>query len=158
VRTWKVILATFLIFGTGLVTGALLMKASRARGSRDLPPPPAWVFQGPDFIQQRFLDRMKHDLALTPEQTKRMESLLRDSRERVKTWWEIVGPEMQTELSDVRNKIRAELTPEQKEKFEKMLKDRRSRQGQGSPDRRREHGGSPESSHTSAPPAEAKPR
>lgn len=156
-KTWKLILATFLIFGTGLVTGALLMKASRPRANRELPPPPAWVFQGPDFIQQRFLERMKRDLDLTPQQTARIENLLRDSRERVKTWWELVGPEMQAELQEARNKISAELTADQKEKFERMLKERRYRPGPNSPDRRREHGGPPDAARTTAPPTEARP-
>jgi hypothetical protein len=139
VSAWKVILATLVIYVAGIVTGALVMKSAPGAASRDLPPPPPWVFQGPDFVQQRFLDRMKRELDLTSEQVKRLEVILRESRERTRSWWEIVGPEFQAELKETRDKIRSELNPAQVEKFEKLLKERRRPQGGPGGGDRRQH-------------------
>jgi Spy/CpxP family protein refolding chaperone len=87
------------------------------------------VFQGPEFVQQRFLERMKTELKLSPEQSQRMEALFRETRVKMKNWWDIVGPEMQTELREVKEKTRAILNSEQREKFEQLLKDRRRSPG-----------------------------
>jgi hypothetical protein len=121
VSTWKAILATLVIYCAGILTGGLVMKSIPGGNTREVPSP----FQGPDFVQQRFLERMKKDLELTPDQTRRIENVLRESRERMKTWWEIIGPEMRTELKETQEKVRAELNPGQREKFEKLLKERR---------------------------------
>ena len=147
--TWKVILATLVIYCAGLITGALVIKTSRPVASREMSAPPAWVFQGPDFVQQRFLERMKKELSLTPEQDRRLEVVLRESRERIKNWWEIISPEMQAELREVREKIRAELDSAQREKFEQLLKDRRHPAGEKHPRDRR-----PPGLRTNPPPGE----
>jgi hypothetical protein len=129
VNWWKVILATLVIYLAGIGTGALVVKSARRAVGKDLQPPPPWLFQGPDFIQQRFLDRMKKELELSAAQAGRIEAILRDSRERMKSWWEIVGPEMKSELKETEDKIRAELQPRQREKFELLRKDRHRPQG-----------------------------
>ena len=134
--TWKVILATLVIYCAGLVTGALIVRSSPGKTARETSPP-GWVFQGPDFVQQRFLDRMEQELKLTTEQSKRLAAIFHDARERMKSWWEIVSPEMQTELREVREKIQKELNPEQREKFEKLLKERHRPPGGPSPGERR---------------------
>jgi Spy/CpxP family protein refolding chaperone len=137
VSTWKVILATLVIFVAGVVTGAMVMKSSRGAPLREAGPPPPWVFQGPDFVQQRFLDRMNKEMELTTEQRRKLEGILRDARERTKSWWEIVGPEFQSELKETREKIRTVLTPTQREKFEKLMRERhRTPAGQAGGDRR----------------------
>lgn len=135
---WKVILAALVIYAAGVFTGGFAVKHTQTAPVR-LPSGP--VFPGSDIFQQRFLERMKRELLLTPEQIKRLQTVFRESRERMKTLWEIVGPEMNAELRDVREKIRSELTPEQREKFEVLLKARRHPTGPaGSGDNRpREH-------------------
>ena len=52
----------------------------------------------------------------------KLEIIFTDSRERIKILWDLVGPEMKTERSNVLDKIRAELTEDQKKKFEELLK------------------------------------
>ncbi len=135
--TWKVILATIVIYCAGLVTGGLWVRSAKApRGPEPSPAP----FQGPEFVQQRFLDRMKRELNLAPAQAQRLETIFRESRERMRSWWEIIGPDMRAELKDVQEKIQAELTPPQREKFEQLLKERRRLPGAMQGDRRgRDH-------------------
>jgi Spy/CpxP family protein refolding chaperone len=135
VNSWKVILATLIIYSAGVLSGALALKALGSRRQPAAPPPAPEVFQGPDFVQQRFLDRMKKELDLTTDQSNRLAVVFRDSRERMKVWWDIIGPEMRAEMKDVREKIQTELNPTQREKFEKLLKDRRHPPGQPPGDR-----------------------
>ncbi len=157
---WKVILATIVIYCAGLITGGLVVRSIQPPRAAEPPPMP---FQGPEFVQQRFLERMKKELDLAPAQAQRLETIFRESRERMRTWWEIIGPDMRAELKDVREKIQAELTPAQREKFEQLLKERRHAPGAPQGDRRlRDHRPSgpraPGRPAGEAPPAVAPPQ
>ena len=123
---WKVILATLVIFCSGLVVGALLVKktARTVLNSRPLhnvstnnTPLSLWHQQ-----QREFLRRMDHELGLNPDQRVKIEKILKDSQERTKQIREKILPEMREELKVVREQIRTELTPEQQEKFENVVK------------------------------------
>lgn len=122
-KPWNVILATLVIFIAGLVTGIF---TTRKLQTRPPVPVPQNVFEGPEWIRQRFLERMQVELQLRPDQAERLKHILEDSRERIKILWEIIGPEVQQELKEVRQKIDAELTPRQQRRFDELL--RRSRQ------------------------------
>lgn len=123
---WKVILATLLIFGSGFVTGALLVQ--RGNSARPLasspvvssePPAPA-----PWPLRADFLRRIEKQLDLTPQQHARIQKIMRDSQERTKPLWEDIGPQLREELKQVREQIQAELSPEQQEKFQELFKPR----------------------------------
>ena len=77
------------------------------------------------------LERMKADLGLTSEQKHRVEKIFAESQERMSVLWDVINPEVQTELREVREKIRAELRGEQLEKFEKLLKHPPQRRPEG---------------------------
>ncbi|MBI5386499.1 MAG: hypothetical protein HZA90_17660 [Verrucomicrobia bacterium] len=129
-----------IIYGAGVVTGLVVLKNSSRAPMSPLAGP-----MGSLASQQRFLERMKKELRLTPDQIKRLELIFRESGQRMRAWWEIIGPEMQAELKDVREKIRHELTPEQREKFEQLLKRRHApganQPGEQRPYERRSQGG-----------------
>jgi hypothetical protein len=58
----------------------------------------------------------------------------------MRSWWEIIGPDMWAELKDVQEKIKAELNPAQREKFQQLLRERRHLPGAVQGDRRsRDH-------------------
>ena len=127
-RVWKVILATLVIFGAGVITGALVVnlrypaeaRLLTARASATTPPPLQ--------IQRReFLLRMKRELRLRAEQQQRIEQIIHESQQRTKPLWDQVAPQMQDELRGVKEKIRGELDPEQLTKFEELFKPRGSR-------------------------------
>jgi len=62
--------------------------------------------------------RMQAELDLTPEQRERIEAIIHDSQERVKTLRDEIG---QKEFREMRQKIRSELTPEQRKKFAELM-------------------------------------
>ena len=128
-NSWKVILATMVIFGTGVITGGLLVK-NAAGPVKDRRPkivvaqtnqPPLNVTP-PQMLRMEFLLRARNELNLTPEQHERVEKIIREGQERSRKLWEGVSPEMRKELQSVHEKIRAELTADQRRRFEQLLK------------------------------------
>jgi hypothetical protein len=127
VNSWKVILATLVIFGTGVVTGGLLV--SHAVGERPVPAPPPPVIQAeaatPWAARMRdLMRRMDLQLALQPEQRTRIEKIMVDSQERTKVLWQPILPQMNQEMQSVRVQIRGELNPNQRRKFEMLFRPR----------------------------------
>lgn len=123
-NVWKVILATLVIYSAGLLTGGLLVR-------QFTPPPPRPPAESgaavPLWMQQRFLERMKRELELTPAQSARLQRVFAESRERVDLLWSLVAPEMRTEFREVEDRIKAELTPEQRRQFDELRRARTRR-------------------------------
>lgn len=115
-KIWKVILATIVIFIAGAFAGGMVVKSRTVVPPAPQPPVP------PILAQQRFQQKLKRELQLTGDVTNRIDKIFAESNPRIKIIWDLLNPEMQKELKDVRDSIRAELTPEQREKFEQMLK------------------------------------
>jgi Spy/CpxP family protein refolding chaperone len=142
-------LAALVLYVTGAVTGGLVAWQMRLPKSGviakpvEKPPSPWWI-QRPDF-----LDRMKHDLKLTDDQSQRIDAIIRKSRQRTDLLWEALREPLQEEMTQVKNGIRATLTAEQQVKFDELLKPKpwgsHSRRGPGKPgdDKPKFPGGSP---------------
>lgn len=117
---WKFILATVLIFGTGVVTGALVTtlveRPHRAAAK------PAQQLSYSQIQRAEFLGRLDKQLSLTPEQHDRIGQILRDSNQRTKPYWDPVASKMKDEVRTVTEKIRTELTPDQVAKFDVEIK------------------------------------
>ena len=131
---WKVILATLVIFTTGLITGGLMVKKFSPR----TPPLPPQRFGAmtpaePWLMRDALLFQMQRELNLRPEQHARIQKVLEESRESWKVLWEIMGPEVQTELRHVREAINEELEPDQRQRFEQLLQQRPRRLNQMQP-------------------------
>lgn len=142
VNTWKIVLATVVIFGAGVITGGLLVthadraKLRQIRARVAAAQPAQWTPPLREFprraekelqlsLEQRrmeFLLNVTRELGLSPEQRERIERLIRESQERTRQLWERVGPQMRKELGEVKEKIREELTPEQRKRFEELMK------------------------------------
>ena len=158
VNAWKIILATVVIFGAGVLTGGLLVSHSERVKLRQLrahmaaAQPPQWTPPLREFprrpegelqtsFEQRrmeFLLNATRELKLSPEQRQRIERLVRESQERTRKLWEQVGPEMRKELTEVREKIREELTPQQRKRFEELMKRQQPRRAEDAPPAGRE--------------------
>jgi hypothetical protein len=144
VNTWKVILATLVIFGAGVVTGGLIVSLSNRESkplakiaSADDParppdgetnrapvrlPPPVSVPQ--HSVSRDFLTCLDRELKLSPEQRERIKKIIAEGQEQTKTLWKTIEPDVHKEMREIKDKIRAELTPEQQTRFNELLKPR----------------------------------
>ncbi len=145
---WKFILATVLIYGTGVVTGVLvtaLVERPHKAAAR-----PSQQLTYSQIQRAEFLGRLDKQLSLSPEQHDRIGQILRDSNQRTKPYWDPVAARMKDEIRVVTDRIRAELTPEQTAKFDAEIKLSRSPKKQDL-DRKDKKGGG-----TSSPPVKPK--
>lgn len=144
---WKFILATVLIYGTGVVTGALVTTLVE-RPHKAVKPPQQLTYN--QIQRAEFLVRLHKQLELTPEQHERIGHILRESNQRTKPYWDPVAAKMKDEIRVVTEKIRAELTPEQIPRFDAEIKTARTPKKTDS-ERKEKKSGS-----TNAPPAKPK--
>ena len=153
-NTWKVILATLVIFVAGVVTGGLLVSyADRAqqknrrflprdnvrlpananpsafgspRDPRESPRlPNPLQNRMPRGVSMEFLQKLDSEVRLTAEQHERIEKIIAAGQLRNKELWERVAPEMRREIAETQKRIREELTPEQRVRFEELMKQSR---------------------------------
>ena len=118
---WKVILATLVIFATGIVVGGLLVnKAGVASPSASQPARPPGMNPG-QFGLQSLLHRMDRELALTSDQHEQIQKIIAASQDRTGELWKPVSQELSKETTAACEQIRGVLTPEQQTKFDEML-------------------------------------
>jgi hypothetical protein len=131
VNTWKVILATMVIFGTGVVTGGLLVRhVERGRDRR--PPHTANAARptqpsSPGVMRFEFLRRMQGELDLAPAQREPIDKILKEGQDRMKKIMETVEPRRREALQRTVEEFRGVLTPEQQKRFDDLLKQQQQR-------------------------------
>jgi len=114
------------IFGTGVVTGGLLVR--HAGPGRDRRPPRAISSAHPapavsaGVVRIEFLRRMERELALSPEQREPVDKVLKEGQERMKKLMETIEPRRREEYKRTLEEFRALLTPEQRQRFDALLK------------------------------------
>ena len=125
-NSWKVIFATMVIFGTGVVTGALVVRYSVNLSN---PRPQHAAFGGhwfeagsPGGMRLEFLRRIQRELELTPEQQDRIDEVLKQSQERTRKIMEPVVPPLHKEVQRAKAEFREVLTPAQQTRFDELLK------------------------------------
>ncbi len=121
--TWKVILATLVIFAAGVVTGGLLVKNTKKNRVKE-----------PPVMRVEMLKRLTRSLDLTQEQRAKIAQILQESTERTRILNEVLEPERRAETRKTVDAIRAELTPPQRARFDELL--RQKRKGGGGEKRR----------------------
>lgn len=123
-NTWKVIFATVVIFGAGVVTGAFVVKYSVQTPARPQHPgvnrPVQPISAG--GLRIEFLRRVERDLNLTADQREQVDKVLAASQERSRKIMEPVTPKIREELQQTREQFRAILNPDQKIRFDELLK------------------------------------
>ena len=114
-----VVLATVVIFATGVVTGGLLVR----RTAKVEVSQPFWNrFE----MTRRAVDHLRD---LTPEQRVRIDAIVRDNQELIAYYFRILEPDVQQVFRRMREGIRDELTPEQRRRFEELSRNRLPRSG-----------------------------
>jgi Spy/CpxP family protein refolding chaperone len=127
VKNLKVILAVVVIFGAGMVTGALLTRAG-VRPAATIQPPPAAVPGGPPgsgmwgISRAQFVQRMHRQLELSKDQCAQVDKIMKESHDRMAKLWEPIAPQAREESKHVREEIMGVLTPEQRPKFDEVFK------------------------------------
>jgi Spy/CpxP family protein refolding chaperone len=130
VNDWKVIFATAVIFGAGVVTGGLLVNYVDHPHARNIhrtamaatnsviltnnasQPKPARV---PEILSKDFVEKLADTLQLTPEQRTAIDKIIADSQGQMRK-------AVQTVRQDARQKIRDQLTPDQQKQFDDLMK------------------------------------
>jgi Spy/CpxP family protein refolding chaperone len=117
------------IFGCGVVTGALLMKTELPSAPiADAAPPPSTSSNQPPPLGQlqrpEFLRRMQKQMDLTATQRDAITKIMKESQERNRPLWDKIAPQLREEMKRVRGEIRQVLTPDQQKKFDELLKSR----------------------------------
>jgi hypothetical protein len=153
VNYWKVILATVVIFGAGVVTGGLLVNyvnhphakilhrsqaADAARSPENHTQPRMTEIPLPRFAEKmgkQFVQELNDKLHLTQGQCQKIEQIICDGQERNHALWTNVAPKMRSVIQEVNRQIRGELTPEQQRLYEELLRHppRRPSPGTNSP-------------------------
>ena len=129
-NTWKVIFATVVIFGAGVVTGGLLVKYSVKTPSRPQHGQANRTVQtiSAGGIRIEFLRRVERELTLTSDQREQIDKIITASQERSKKLMEPIQPKIREELQQTREQFRAVLNPEQKMRFDELLKQQQQQQ------------------------------
>jgi protein CpxP len=119
------------IFGTGVVTGGLLVQhVQHGRDRRPQRPVnavrPAQP-SSPGAMRFEFLRRMERELDLTPQQREPIDRILQEGQERMKKLMDTVEPRRREELKKTIEEFRAVLTPEQRKRFDDLQKQQQQR-------------------------------
>jgi Spy/CpxP family protein refolding chaperone len=134
VNFWKVILATVVIFGAGVLTGGFLVdavhdghprSAHRPPPNADAKPPRPAEIPLPRMAEKmgkQFVQQLNDTLKLTPEQLGKIEKVIAEGQEKNHEIWTNAAPKMRAVMQEVNQQIRAELTAEQLKQFEELLK------------------------------------
>ena len=128
-NSWKVILATIVIYGAGVVTGGLLVNHvhhSYLRNPRRMEAAPSTNSvsptngqnqaaskppRQPEILNRQFLQRLDAELHLTPDQHEAIQKIITDGQNL-----------MRKTMLDARLEIREQLTPDQRSQFDELVK------------------------------------
>ena len=73
-----------------------------------------------DFVRDRILQHLDHELSLTPQQHDQIGSIMDRHHKRMQEITEGIRPQMHQELDNANREIEAVLTPEQRKKYDAM--------------------------------------
>ena len=119
------------IFGTGVVTGSLLVR--HVEHGRDRHPQHSTSVAHPapassaGIMRIEFLRRMERELELTPAQRDPIDRILKDGQERMKKLMDTVEPRRREEFKKTVEEFRGVLTPEQRQRFDELVKQQQQR-------------------------------
>ena len=130
-NNWKVIFATIVIFGAGVITGGLLVNYVHHSHPRAIHKPPALAAgqtpvtndpartaevakqRPPEILSRQFLQQVDEALHLKSDQHEAIGKIITEGQD-----------QMRKVMQDVRLEIREVLTPDQQKQFDELLKHR----------------------------------
>jgi len=123
VNNWKVIFATAIIFGAGVITGGLLVNYVQHSGYKPPRKSAAATTNAvaraaenakprlPEVLNKQFLQRLDEELHLAPEQHEVIQKIIDEGQN-----------QMRKAVQDARLEIREALSPEQRKQFDELVK------------------------------------
>ncbi len=116
----SMILSLVLVFGSGVVVGALGHRFYSQDSARAANPPP----RTPEEFKKAYLSEMQTRLKLTDVQTKKLDEILDETRTKFRELREKQRPEMKAIQDAQRAAINAMLSPPQQAEYDKMVRER----------------------------------
>ena len=137
-NSWKIILATVVIFGAGVVVGGLLVSHvihGSVHSSRRATATAAVTstnrtaaarvditkLKQPELLSQQFVQQLDDNLQLTPVQHDAIAKLIEAGQEQNHSLYTNCAAQSRLVLQEVRQHIREQLNPDQLKEFEKLL-------------------------------------
>ena len=147
-NSWKIILATIVIFGAGVMAGGLLVShVDRFNRNNHRPPgaefrPPGLEHeQGrgmgtefprprqPDLLNTNFVRRLDDALKLTADQRSAIAKIIAEGQDQNHSIWTNNAEQMRKVMQDVRHRVREQLTPDQQKQFDELMRRAPQRHG-----------------------------
>lgn len=128
---WKVILASIVIFGAGVLTGGFLVGHATHRPIPINRPPYRPPYDTlppqmrPGFLNTNFVQELNDKLDLDQKQREQIRKIIAQAQQNTHDLWKLVAPQFQLVWRDTREQIRDVLTPEQRKEFEMLLRQQR---------------------------------
>jgi Spy/CpxP family protein refolding chaperone len=148
VISWKIILATIVIFGAGVMAGGLLVShVDRFNRNNHRPPeaefrPPGFEHEPgrgmgmefprprqPDLMNTNFVRRLDDALKLTAEQRSAIGKIIAEGQDQNKLIWTNNAEQMHKVMQEVRHRVREQLTPDQQKQFDELMRRAPQRHG-----------------------------
>lgn len=147
-NSWKVILATVVIFSAGVFTGGLLINSVQRSHPRTWRRPPANAEahptagahespshantnnpagllrppRQPEILGTNFVQQLDDALQLTADQRVSIQKIIADGQERNHAIWTNNAAQMREVIQDVRHHVRESLTADQQKQFDDLMK------------------------------------
>ncbi len=141
-NSWKIILATIVIFGAGVTTGGLLVShvdragrmTRRPPGDPGIRPPGGEHEPGrgmgmelprprqPDLLNTNFVKRLDDALKLTAEQRNAIEKIIAEGQDQNHSIWTNNAEQMRRVMQDVRHRLHDALAPDQQKQFDELMR------------------------------------
>jgi hypothetical protein len=142
VNSWKIILATIVIFGAGVTTGGLLVGhvdrtnriTHRPPGDPGIRPPGGEREPGrgmgmefprprqPDLLNTNFVRRLDDALKLTADQRSAIEKIIAEGQDQNHSIWTNNAEQMRRVMQDVRRHLHDVLSPDQQKQFDELMR------------------------------------
>ena len=119
-KNWKAILGVLAVFVLGTLAGALVTHRIYQRRIHTF-------FRGGPAATEMIVRRMNGQLDLTPAQRVQVETIVRNSRQKLRETRQQIDPQMRALFQDMDQRIREILTPEQRAKFDKLTAERQAK-------------------------------
>ena len=119
------------IFGTGVITGALVGRQTQSISAPDRPRPRVanrvGMVSAAGDLRLEFLRRAQRELNLSPPQRERIDKLIKESQERTRKLMEPVAPDLHAELQNTKEQFLEVLDPAQRKRFDQLVKKQQQR-------------------------------